>query len=198
VRIILGDLLKLAKEGTFDVIVHGCNCFCTMGRGIALSMKNQFPEAAEVDKRTVRGDVRKLGTCTQAEVKRGVVSFTVVNAYTQYHWEGIGVLADYEAIRNCMLWIRKHHSGKRLGFPKIGAGLARGDWSRIQSIMDDILAGEDVTVVDFVPDWKTKTPHIQSDRVLVYGELFTCLVDHTSDVFGNDYFDKRYWHRHGE
>jgi O-acetyl-ADP-ribose deacetylase (regulator of RNase III) len=26
-----GDLIKLAKEGKFDVIAHGCNCHSTMG-----------------------------------------------------------------------------------------------------------------------------------------------------------------------
>ena len=24
-----GDLIKLAQEGKFDVIAHGCNCFCS-------------------------------------------------------------------------------------------------------------------------------------------------------------------------
>ena len=38
-KIIKGDLIKLALQGEFDVIVHGCNCFCTMGAGIAKSIK---------------------------------------------------------------------------------------------------------------------------------------------------------------
>jgi len=29
-----GDLIALAKAGEFEVIVHGCNCFCTIGAGI--------------------------------------------------------------------------------------------------------------------------------------------------------------------
>lgn len=32
-KYIIGDLLKLADDGQFDVIVHGCNCFNTMGAG---------------------------------------------------------------------------------------------------------------------------------------------------------------------
>ena len=32
-RTIEGDLIGLAKAGHFDVIVHGCNCHNTMGRG---------------------------------------------------------------------------------------------------------------------------------------------------------------------
>ena len=30
---IKGDLIKLFKDKHFDVLIHGCNCFCTMGKG---------------------------------------------------------------------------------------------------------------------------------------------------------------------
>ena len=30
-----GNLLQLADDGVFDVIVHGCNCFNEMGAGIS-------------------------------------------------------------------------------------------------------------------------------------------------------------------
>ena len=36
-----GDLLLLALAGHFDVIVHGCNCQCTMGAGVAKAIKLQ-------------------------------------------------------------------------------------------------------------------------------------------------------------
>jgi O-acetyl-ADP-ribose deacetylase (regulator of RNase III) len=41
-REIPGNLITLALEGTFDVIAHGCNCFCTMGAGIAPQMARTF------------------------------------------------------------------------------------------------------------------------------------------------------------
>ena len=37
-----GDLISLALYGHFDVIAHGCNCFCTMGAGIAPKMAAAF------------------------------------------------------------------------------------------------------------------------------------------------------------
>jgi O-acetyl-ADP-ribose deacetylase (regulator of RNase III) len=37
-KTVTGDLLALALCGEFDVIVQGCNCFCQMGAGIALSI----------------------------------------------------------------------------------------------------------------------------------------------------------------
>ena len=147
---VTGDLLKLAMEGKVDVIVHGCNCQNVMGKGIALSIKKQFPEAYDADLKTTAGDRAKLGTITTADISRPPVTFIVVNAYTQFHWKGDGRLADYDAIRSAFVEIKRRFAGKRIGYPKIGAGLARGDWPTIAAIIDEELTGEDHTVVEFV------------------------------------------------
>jgi len=149
VKVIRGDLLELALDGRFDVIVHGCNCMCQMGKGIALSIKNQFPEAYEADKRTTRGDRGKLGTITTAEIARGDAKFVVVNAYTQFDYKPPGPNVDYDAIRAAMREIKRQFGGRRIGYPRIGAGLAGGDWQRIAAIIDGELAGEDHTLVEF-------------------------------------------------
>lgn len=81
-KIITGDLLKMANEGEFDVICHGANCFGTFGSGIAKSIKDMWPEVYAVDCNTVRGDYNKLGTFSACKVNDG--AHTVVNAYTQY------------------------------------------------------------------------------------------------------------------
>lgn len=83
---IKGDLIELAKQGKFDVIAHGCNCFCTMGAGIAVPMKVAFgcdkfrlellkeyrydEESGEeyVVKTNNKGDINKLG-CIDYEHK---------------------------------------------------------------------------------------------------------------------------------
>jgi O-acetyl-ADP-ribose deacetylase (regulator of RNase III) len=150
-KVVHGDLLQLALAGQFDVIVHGCNCQCAMGKGIALSIKNQFPEAYDADLRTPKGDRSKLGTVSSAEIARPPARFTVVNAYTQFHYRGNGVLADYEAIRSAFRHIKRAYSGRHIGYPKIGAGLAGGDWPTVAAIIDAELAGEDHTLVEYVP-----------------------------------------------
>jgi O-acetyl-ADP-ribose deacetylase (regulator of RNase III) len=150
-KIVQGDLLQFALQGYFDVIVHGCNCQCAMGKGIALSIKQQFPEAYDADLRTPRADRAKLGTISTAEIERPPARFTVVNAYTQFHYRGEGVLADYDAIRSAFRLVRQRFAGRRIGYPKIGAGLAKGDWPTIAAIIDEELSGEDHTLVEFVP-----------------------------------------------
>ncbi|MEJ2612624.1 MAG: macro domain-containing protein [Candidatus Thiodiazotropha sp.] len=146
-----GDLLQLAKEGVFDVIIHGCNCQCQMGKGIALSVKNEFPQAYKADCDTEKGAKEKLGDYSCANVSYNGNEFTIVNAYTQFHWRGKGVKADYEAIKKVMTKIKQKYSGKRIGYPLIGAGLAGGDWSVISNIINEELAGEDHTLVKFKP-----------------------------------------------
>ena len=74
-KTIHGDLLQLALDGTFDIIVHGCNCQCQMGKGIALSIKQMFPEAYAADQATPKADPSKLGTFSVAEVSRGGRTF---------------------------------------------------------------------------------------------------------------------------
>jgi O-acetyl-ADP-ribose deacetylase (regulator of RNase III) len=148
VKIVRGDLLEMASTGRFDVIVHGCNCQCRMGRGIAAAIRERFPEAYDADLATAKGDVSKLGTLSQALVTRENMRFTVVNAYTQRHWAGSGVLADYDAIRRVFRAMRSQFHGQRIGYPRIGAGLAGGDWVAIAAIIDEELAGEDHTLVE--------------------------------------------------
>lgn len=146
-----GDLIKKAKEGEFDLIVHGCNCFCTMGAGIAKGIKSEFPEAFDADLSTPKGSKEKLGTCSFARIEREGINLIVVNGYTQFDYRGRGVKVDYDAVRSCMKWIKDNFEGKRIGLPKIGAGLAGGDWERISQIIDEELSGEDVTLVEYKP-----------------------------------------------
>jgi O-acetyl-ADP-ribose deacetylase (regulator of RNase III) len=146
-----GNLIHLAKAGHFDVIVHGCNCFCAMGKGIARSIKLEFPEAYAADCTTPQGDLSKLGSFSQAVVSLGAGAVTVVNAYTQYDYRGEQPNVNYEAIRLAFRAIKQAFPGARIGYPRIGAGLARGDWAIIAAIIDEELAGEDHTVVIYQP-----------------------------------------------
>lgn len=140
-----GDLVKMACNGEFEVIVHGCNCFCNMGAGIARQIKQAFPEAYIADGLSIKGDKEKLGQITIGN--SNVV--TIVNAYTQYAYGKNKVHADYNAIRSCMKEIKKYFSGRKIGMPLIGAGLAGGDWTVIEKIIEEELQGEDVTIVKY-------------------------------------------------
>ena len=86
--VIRGNLITLAKQGEFDIVAHGCNCFCTMGAGIAKSIKQSFPEAYAADSCTKKGDKRKLGTCTYADISK--YNLVVVKSWNAMQKEAKG------------------------------------------------------------------------------------------------------------
>ena len=148
-----GDLIRLSVEGNFDVIAQGCNCMCTMGKGLALSIRKAFPEAYAVDQKTKKGDVSKLGTCTIAQIALSSGNkLDVINCYTQYDYRGSGPKINYEALEACMMFIRDTYpKTTRFGFSCIGAGLAGGDWDYINNTIQTIFEGYDVTIVKYSP-----------------------------------------------
>ena len=160
-KIIKGDLLQLAVDGEFDAIVHGCNCFNAMGKGIALTIKNRFPEAYAADCKTTKGDRSKLGNFTFADIFREDGShFTIFNAYTQFtYWDrSVPVLFEYDAFQEVLERFRGidyslptlyGEPRLRWGFPLIGCGLAGGDKERVLKMIEETLADMDVTVVEF-------------------------------------------------
>lgn len=126
--IINGDLL----EQNFDVIGHQANCLNIMGAGIALQIKNKFPNAFEVDKQVNQNN--KYGTFSLSITQRPYIA----NLYGQY---GIGIVKDtiikeanLKALENALdslLCYMSYDSLKTLGLPyMIGCGLAGGDWSK--------------------------------------------------------------------
>ena len=148
IKYIDGDIVRDSDQ--FDVIAHGCNCFCTMGAGLAPQIKHKFPEAYDVDCATISGDRNKLGTISHTLHTTPIV----VNIYSQYDYKGrrIGKMdLDYSALRSGLKAMREKFTGKKFGLPRIGSDLAGGDWNIIERIIQEELNGEDVTIVNYVP-----------------------------------------------
>ena len=148
IKYVEGDLVRDADQ--YEVIAHCCNCFCTMGAGIAPQIKHKFPEAYAADCTTTAGDQSKLGTITYTENTTPIV----VNLYGQFDYKGRlqgRMDLDYSALRSALAAMKEKFTGKKIGLPMIGAGLAGGDWNIIERIIQEELNGEDVTVVKYVP-----------------------------------------------
>jgi len=61
-----GGLMARAKAGEIDVIIHGRNCFCTMGAGIARGIEQEFSAAFDADRGTGKNAREKRGRRTAA------------------------------------------------------------------------------------------------------------------------------------
>ncbi len=138
VKIIESDIF----DAPIDVVIHQTNCFTTMGSGIALALKNKFPEIYEADQATKRGDINKLGTYTTIGVKHERIKY-VVNLYSQYRY-GLGSRhTNYEAmsrgledIRDSLVKNKAEHFV--LGFPyMIGCALGGGNIRIVQTIIEE-------------------------------------------------------------
>ena len=150
-KIVKGDLLAMGKANEFDIIVHGCNCFNTMGSGIAAQVAKQFPDAKLADDETVRGDPGKLGTYTIGMHGRLVI----INAYTQFGTSKNGEdVFEYNAFQRILDKLAYRFGVWRIGFPMIGMGLAGGDKERILAMLEDFsqnmaVRGGSATLVEF-------------------------------------------------
>jgi O-acetyl-ADP-ribose deacetylase (regulator of RNase III) len=144
-----GNLIDLAEQGNFDVIVHGCNCLNTMGSGIAKEIRERYPEAYAAD--TAHGNNIKLGNWSEADAG----TFTIVNAYTQINFMPRGIdHFEYESFQLILEKLTTQYAGKNFGFPYIGMGLAGGDKDRIIAMLEDFAEkvsaqGGTVTLVEF-------------------------------------------------
>lgn len=145
-----GNLLDLAEAGEFDIVVQGCNCFNTMGGGIAREIRERYPMAATVDNETEKGDYNKLGNYTTAFTGK----FLIANAYTQYNMSKGEDVFEYTAFELILQKLCHAYGDKRIGLPYIGMGLAGGDkdviLEQIEYFAQKVSAkGGSVTLVEF-------------------------------------------------
>ena len=146
-----GNLIVLADQGEFEVIVQDCNCFCIPSGTINNEIKNRWPSVFAADLETIAGDKSKLGKFTFAQVMTlSGKPLIVVNAYTQFalakHNERV---ADYQAIQEVFGRIAQFLGSRKIAYPAIGTGLAHGDWNVIAPIIHKELFSCDQTFVEY-------------------------------------------------
>jgi len=151
-----GNIVTLAEEGHFDVVVHGCNCFCVMGAGLAPQMARAFgADKFALEQPRFKGVINKLGMIDYEYRDVPGRKLAVVNAYTQYgfgrnHANGTESPVDYEAIQMAFRKMNHIFKGKTIGVPQIGCGLAGGSWSIVRKLIHAELADMKVVIVNYV------------------------------------------------
>lgn len=132
-----GDLFNAPR----GLICHQVNCKGNMGRGVAKTFKEKYPN---VFKQYVClcNDVpvnHLLGTCLFDE--------NTVCMFAQNDWHGYNVCnTNYAAFRNCCRriadYITRHDRSTPINMPfGIGAGLGGGDWLIIYDILEEEFEG---------------------------------------------------------
>lgn len=136
-------MINYIKGSVFDIpcdaIFHVSNAFCTMGSGLALQIKERYPEAYEADLETKKGDKSKLGSFSHAIGNDGK---HIYNCYGQYTF-GKGRQLNYEAFYSAFELAIKNADSRNLMVIntawKIGADRAGGDWRIIERMIEVIM-----------------------------------------------------------
>lgn len=136
-------------------IAHGVNAQNKMGSGVAKVLYEKYPEVKEqyhsyFDNVVRRFDKRNdeiLGIVQNVQVTNKII----LNCFTQEYYGRLNIenkmshkYVSYDAIFRCFTSIKKQGI-KEIAIPKIGAGLAGGNWDIISQIIDDA-TGDDLDV----------------------------------------------------
>lgn len=152
IKYVIGDATSPIGEGN-KIIAHICNDIGAFGAGFtyALSEKWRYPEQAY---RSMPKEERILGVtelvfCESTE--HGAIF--VANMIAQHDVrKGTDIIPPirYDAVLACLKIVKRLaiQTNSTIHMPRIGAGLAGGEWSVIEKIINEALEGIDVTVYD--------------------------------------------------
>src|SRR4051812_31470490 len=100
----LTDIFDADIEG----VIHQANCHCTMGSGIAKTIREKFPEAYETDCRTKKGDLSKMGKASIAWTKTHPKIRVIFNLYGQGDFGTDKRYTSYDALENGFSAIKRY------------------------------------------------------------------------------------------
>jgi O-acetyl-ADP-ribose deacetylase (regulator of RNase III) len=149
-----GDASIRHDKDKLTYILHVVNNVGAWGAGFTRSLERRYPGAGHVYRHWCCGDsifVTGLGG-VYIDFDRDIVHLMAQ--------DGVGTdkrRINYAALGKCLLSLatnlsfssRSHPQNTILQMPKIGTGLAGGDWNIIKVIIEDALEGWDVRIYEF-------------------------------------------------
>jgi O-acetyl-ADP-ribose deacetylase (regulator of RNase III) len=149
-----GDATCPQAKG-IKIICHVCNDIGGWGKGFVLAVSRRW-EQPEAEYRAWHGTGKTGGFAL------GAVQFVQVEAYiwvaNMIGQRGIkrgssGPPIRYDAVSECLgsVATKARELGASVHMPRIGCGLAGGDWAKIEPLIEKhfVVNGVDVTVYDF-------------------------------------------------
>lgn len=155
IRYVEGDATDPIGAGE-KVIVHVCNDLGKWGKGFVLAVSRRWkkPET-EYKAAFASPSAPRLGDVQFVRVTGDITVANLVGQHGIASLRGGPPPVRYEAIREGLekvaSYARTHHASVHM--PRIGCGLAGGDWAEVEPIITQTLAnqGIEVIVYDFTP-----------------------------------------------
>ena len=133
IKYIKGDLLEAPEQ----IILHGCNSLGVMGAGVAKLIREKWPKAYQDYRDSYDSYGLPLGSIISSKQPDGKI---IMNAITQDTIGKTGVHVSYWAVANVLYQLDQRlvvRNGATVAMPAIGSGLAGGDWSVIEAIIEN-------------------------------------------------------------
>jgi O-acetyl-ADP-ribose deacetylase (regulator of RNase III) len=143
-----GDVIQAMIDGEIKGMAHGVNCSGGFGSGVAGQLTKKFPKARKEYLDCFNKGYWSLGMIDPVVTNSGII----YNCATQEQYGGkpyparTGMYCSYDAIRNCLRTLERN-SVAPLGIPRIGAGLAGGDWNVIKAIVEEVFGSSEKELI---------------------------------------------------
>ncbi|MGD9726297.1 MAG: Appr-1-p processing protein [Nitrospira sp.] len=153
-----GDATQPVGEGP-KFIVHCCNDLGLWGAGFVLAISRRWAEPEEAYYNW-NGGVYSLGDCQIVRVDDDLYVLNMIGQHGVGRRGSSAPPIRYGAIRRALQQVAAHavdpvirgpYRAASIHCPRFGAGLAGGDWNKIEQIIQDELVskGLSVTIYDY-------------------------------------------------
>jgi len=124
-------------------IAHGVNCQNVMGSGVARVIFTKYPKVKEDYHNAFIKYHKGLGDLVESKQDDGKV---ILNCFTQEYFGREDIkYVSYDAVYEVFNYGIQELGVKEVAIPKIGCGLAGGNWDIVSQIIEDA-TGEDLDV----------------------------------------------------
>ena len=145
IRYVIGDATRpLKTPGYNNSILHVCNDIGKWGKGFVVALSNRWPEPKQAFLSAYNENMADLGTVQPVFVEEtDGIRTNVMNMIAQH-----GIVGPnnphpirYDSLFLCLQTIAKWHenTNSTIHMPRIGCGLAGGDWNVVESLIANTL-----------------------------------------------------------
>ena len=152
IKYIKGDATEPIIIGNkYSVICHCCNALGAWGKGFVIPLGKKYPIAKEKYLKFIKmtKEENRLGSVSFAKPTDNIIIANIIGQYYTYPKDG-KIPLDYGALeqgfRNVIEMFQTNDIPLTIHMPKIGCGLAGGDWNVVEEIIKNTFIKENIEV----------------------------------------------------
>jgi O-acetyl-ADP-ribose deacetylase (regulator of RNase III) len=152
IKYIKGDATEPIIIGDkYSVICHCCNALGAWGKGFVVPLGQKYPIAREKYLKFIKmtKEENRLGSVSFAKATDNIIVANIIGQFYTYPKDG-KIPLDYEALekgfRSVIEMFQTNNIPLTVHMPKIGCGLAGGDWNRVEEIIKNTFINSNIEV----------------------------------------------------